>query len=177
MRNVILICQSLLFCCFLHAQNKVTVKAGPELLTSFNHRETFIGIGGSIEALKLIKERLTLGFNTGFLNFTATKSIPGSYSKTSYSLIPVLLVIHYPLPITPNLYGEDHMGYSFAQNAIYEKTAEKVAGGFTYYFAIGYTIGPYFDISVKVGRSRFDKKDNPANVNEHNLGLKLAYIF
>jgi hypothetical protein len=176
MRNIFLICQLLLLSYCLNAQ-KISVKAGPELLTSFNHRETFIGIGGSIEALKLIKERLTFGINTGFLNFTATKSLTGSYNKTSYGVIPVLLVIHYPLPITPNLYGEDHMGYSFAQNAIYEKTGEKVAGGFTYYFALGYTIGSHFDASVKVGRSRFDKKDNPANVNEHNVGLKIAYIF
>lgn len=176
MRNIFLICQLLLLCYCLNAQ-KITVKAGPELLTSFNHSETFIGIGGSIEALKLIKERLTLGINTGFLNFTATKSLPGSNNKPHYSLIPVLLVIHYPLPITPNLYGEDHMGYSFAQNVVYEKTGGKVAGGFTYYFAIGYTIGSYFDVSIKVGRSRFDKKDNPANVNEHNIGLKIAYVF
>ena len=176
MRRVFMVCHLLLISYILTAQ-KITVSAGPELLRSFNHSETFIGVGGSIQALKLIKERLTLGLNTGFYKFTSTTTLIGNNTKPSYSLIPVLAVIHYPLPITPNLYGEDHMGYSFAQDAIYPKTGDKVNGGFTYYFALGYVIKNKIDISIKVGRARLNKKDNPSNVNEHNLGLKLAYIF
>ena len=167
----------LLVLSFTLTAQKITVSAGPEILRSFNHDDTFIGVGGSVQAQKWIKERLTLGLNTGYYKFTATKTLIGNNTKPSYSIIPVLVVIHYPLPITPNLYGEDHMGYSFVQDAIYPKTGDKVHGGFTYYFALGYTIKNKIDISVKVGRARLNKKDNPSNVNEHNLGLKLAYIF
>lgn len=176
MRSIFLFCLSILFGYWLNAQ-KITVKAGPEFLTSFNNAETFLGVGGSIEALKLVKERLTLGLNTGFLYFNQTGSSHGTNNKSHYSLIPVLLVIHYPLPITPNLYGEDHLGYSFTQNANYVNSGKKVNGGFTYYFVLGYTIGSHIDVSIKVGRSRLDKKNDPANVNEHNVGLKLAYLF
>lgn len=176
MQKIIILFLLITISCFGFAQ-KITVKAGPELLVSFNHAATFIGAGGSVEALKLVKERLTLGVNTGFLHFTSTSALMGNPAKKQYSIIPVLLVIHYPLPLTPRLYGEDHMGYSFVENAMYEKTGEKVPGGFTYYFALGYILGSHVDLSVKIGRSRLDKKDNPANVNEHNVGLKLAYIF
>lgn len=156
---------------------KIKVSAGPELLRSFNHDETFIGVGGTLQALKLIKERLTLGINTGYLNFTGTKSLIGNNTKPHYNVIPVLAVIHYPLPIIPNLYGQDLMGYSFVQNVLYEESGKKVAGGFTYYFSIGYIIKEHLDIAIKVGRSRFNKKDDPANVNEHNVGLRVSYIF
>lgn len=153
------------------------VSAGPEVLKSINHDERFFGAGGSVQLDVWVREKLGLGINTGYLKFNQTSAPLAGFSKKQYSLIPILGVIRYPLPIVKGLYGQDLMGYTLAQDVQSEATGKKVAGGFTYYFALGYVFADHFDISVKVGRSRLDKKNDPANVNEHNLGLKLAYIF
>lgn len=117
-----------------------------------------------------------LGLNTGFLKFISTRPLAPAGNVT-YTAIPMLAVIKYPLPLIKNLYGQDAMGYIFATDVHYRNNGEKVPGGFTYYFSLEYTFAKHFDIAAKVGRSRFDKKGRPANVNEHNLGLKLAYVF
>ncbi|MGJ7033805.1 outer membrane beta-barrel protein [Niabella hirudinis] len=157
------------------AQN-VKVNAGPELLHSFNHDLAFWGIGVSAQGEVWVKERLGLGLNTGFLKFTGTRPLIPT-GNINYTAVPVLAVIKYPLPVIKNLYGQDAMGYTFVTDVHYRDNGGKVPGGFTYYFSLGYEFATHFDIAVKVGRSRLDKKDRPANVNERNLGLKLAYIF
>ena len=166
----------LLFTFSLNAQS-LKISAGPELLRSFHHASTFWGVGATAQADVWVKERLGLGINTGFLRFTGMEYLWGADRDADYNLIPVLGVIRYPLPITKGLYGQDMMGYTFAQDVVYSATRSKVSGGFTYYFALGYVIKERIDVSVKVGRSRLDKKNNPANVNEHNLGLKVAWVF
>lgn len=157
------------------AQN-IKINAGPELLRSFNHDLPFWGLGASAQGEVWVKERLGLGINTGFLRFASTRPLIPTGTVT-YNAIPVLAVIKYPLPVIKNLYGQDAMGYTFVTDVHYRNNGEKVPGGFTYYFSLGYEFARHFDIAVKVGRSRFDKKDRPANVNEHNLGLKLGYVF
>ncbi|MCD2425471.1 porin family protein [Niabella pedocola] len=154
----------------------IKVNAGPEFLHSFSHDPGFWGAGVSAQGEVWVKERLGLGLNTGFLRFASTRPLIPTGTIT-YNAIPVLAVIKYPLPLIKNLYGQDAMGYTIATDVHYRNNGEKVPGGFTYYFSLGYEFAKHFDVAVKVGRSRFDKKDRPANVNEHNLGLKLAYIF
>jgi len=154
----------------------VSVNAGPELLHSFNHDPAFWGAGITAQGEIWVKERLGLGLNTGFLRFASTRPLIPTGTVT-YNAIPVLAVIKYPLPVIKNLYGQDAMGYTFATDVHYRNNGGNVPGGFTYYFSLGYVFAKHFDMAVKVGRSRFDKKDRPANVNEHNLGLKLAYVF
>lgn len=166
----------IIFCQTVIAQN-IKVHAGPEVLHSFNHADNYIGVGGTAQIDFFIKERLWLGVNSGYLRFDRTNSSSGINGSANYGLIPVLGVIKYPLPIVSGLYGQDLFGYSFANGVNFVNTGEKIKGGFTYYFALGYEFAEHFDVSIKVGRSRLDKKDNPANVNEHNLGLKLAYVF
>ncbi|MGN7785612.1 outer membrane beta-barrel protein [Niabella sp. 22666] len=154
---------------------KVTI--GPELLTSFNHDPSFLGVGGSAQLDIWIKERLWLGVNSGYLHFKSNKGLDGSNTRPGYGAIPVLGVIKYPLPVLKGLYGQDMFGYTFAHDVKFEDNREKAKGGFTYYFALGYEFAEHFDISAKVGRSRFNKKDRPVDVNEHNVGLRLAYLF
>ncbi|WP_018626081.1 hypothetical protein [Niabella aurantiaca] len=154
----------------------IRVNSGPELLHSFNHDLPFWGIGVSAQGEVWVKERLGLGLNTGFLKCISARPLVPTGNIT-YTAIPVLAVIKYPLPVIKNLYGQDAMGYTFATDVHDRNNGEKIPGGFTYYFSLGYTFAKHFDMAVKVGRSRFDKKDRPANVNEHNLGLRLAYIF
>lgn len=101
----------------------------------------------------------------------------GGTTRPGYSAVPLLGVIKYPLPVLKGLYGQDMFGYTFAYNVKFEDNHEKAKGGFTYYFALGYEFAQHFDISAKVGRSRFNKKDRPVDVNEHNVGLRLAYLF
>lgn len=176
MKKLLLLQFSLILTVGLNAQRtKVTV--GPELLTSFNHDPSFFGIGGSAQLDIWIKERLWLGVNSGYLNFKSNKNLYGNNTRPGYGAIPVLGVIKYPLPIVKGLYGQDMFGYTFAHNVKFEDNHKKASGGFTYYFALGYEFAEHFDISVKVGRSRFNKKDRPVDVNEHNLGLRLAYLF
>ncbi|WP_176954318.1 outer membrane beta-barrel protein [Niabella drilacis] len=155
---------------------KIKVNVGPEFLHSFNHDPGFWGAGVSVQGEVWVKERLGLGLNTGFLRFASTRPLIPAGTIT-YNAIPVLAVIKYPLPLVKNLYGQDAMGYTFATDVHYRNNGEKVPGGFTYYFSLGYEFAKHFDVAIKVGRSRFDKKDRPVNVNEHNLGLKLAYVF
>lgn len=157
----------------LAQQKKIQFTVGPEVLKSFNHSESFWGAGGSVQAEAWVAPALGLGVNTGYYRHVGT----GTAAGRSYGAIPVLAVIRYTLPITPGLYGQDVLGYTLVQDVASETNGRKVSGGFTYYFAIGYVIRNHFDISLKVGRSRLDKKDHPANVNEHNLGLKIAYRF
>lgn len=176
MKKLLLLQLCLILISGLNAQHK-KVTVGPELLTSFNHDPSFFGVGGSAQLDIWIKERLWLGVNSGYLNFTANKTPFGSNAKRSYGAIPVLGVIKYPLPMLGGLYGQDMFGYTFAQNVQFENNNEKASGGFTYYFALGYEFAGHFDISAKVGRSRFNKKDRPVDVNEHNVGLRLAYLF
>ena len=176
MNKLLLIHICLVLAISLKAQ-KTKITVGPELLTSFNHDPTFFGIGGSAQLDIWIKERLWLGVNSGYLNFKSNKSLMGGNTRPGYSAIPVLGVIKYPLPILKGLYGQDMFGYTFAQNVEFENNREKASGGFTYYFALGYEFADHFDVSVKVGRSRFNKKDRPVDVNEHNVGLRLAYLF
>lgn len=173
----VLVIACLLLSCFSTKAQSLKISAGPELLRSFSHNTTFWGVGATAQADVWVKPALGLGINTGFLYFTGTEKIIGTEVNTTYNLIPVLGVIRYPLPITKGLYGQDMMGYTFAQDVVYSASRNKVQGGFTYYFALGYVIKERLDISVKVGRSRLDKKNNPANVNEHNLGLKVAWVF
>lgn len=173
-RLLLHICLAL--CISANAQ-KTKVTVGPELLTSFNHDPSFLGIGGSAQLDIWIKERLWLGVNSGYLHFKSNQSLLGSNTRPSYGAIPVLGIIKYPLPILSGLYGQDMFGYTFANNVKFRDNGEKASGGFTYYFALGYEFAEHFDISAKVGRSRFDKKNRPVNVNEHNVGLRLAYLF
>ena len=178
MKKLILIAASLLFIMSVGAQ-KTKITLGLELLTSFNNSPTFFGVGGSAQLDIWIKERLWLGVHSGYLNFTSNTEylVLGENARPRYSVIPVLGVIKYPLPVLKGLYGQDMFGYTFAHNVKFRDNGEKVAGGFTYYFALGYEFADHFDVSVKVGRSRLNKKDRPVNVNEHNLGLRLAYMF
>lgn len=173
-RLLLHICLAL--CISANAQ-KTKVTLGPELLRSFNHDPAFWGVGGSAQLDVWIKERLWLGVNSGYLNFKSNKNALGENTRRSYGAIPILGVIKYPLPMLGGLYGQDMFGYTFANNVTFEDKNEKASGGFTYYFALGYEFADHFDVSVKVGRSRFNKKDRPVNVNEHNLGLRLAYLF
>lgn len=175
-KKLFLIYICLLFIISVQAQ-KTKITVGPELLTSFNHDPSFFGVGGSAQLDIWIKERLWLGVNSGYLNFRSNKSITGNNTRPAYGAIPVLGVIKYPLPVLGGLYGQDMFGYTFAQHIKFEDNNEKASGGFTYYFALGYEFADHFDVSVKVGRSRFNKKDRPVNVNEHNIGLRLAYLF
>ncbi|MBZ4187411.1 porin family protein [Niabella beijingensis] len=175
MRKLYLLITLLSFACAVKAQT-IKVNAGPELLRSFNHDMPFWGAGASVQGEVWVKERLGLGLNTGFLRFASTRPLIPS-GTIRYNAIPVLAVIKYPLPLIKNLYGQDAMGYTFATDVHFIKDGKKIPGGFTYYFSLGYEFATHFDVTVKVGRSRFEKKDRPANVNEHNLGLKLAYIF
>ncbi len=165
-----------LFIISVHAQ-KTKITVGPELLTSFNHDPSFLGVGGSAQLDVWIKERLWLGVNSGYLHFKSNKGLYGSNTRPGYGAIPVLGVIKYPLPVLKGLYGQDMFGYTFAHDVKFEDNREKASGGFTYYFALGYEFAEHFDISAKVGRSRFNKKDRPVDVNEHNVGLRLAYLF
>lgn len=176
MKKISLLISVLLLIITARAQ-KTKVTLGPELLTSFNHDPSFFGVGGSAQLDIWIKERLWLGVNSGYLNFTANQTLLGSNRKPSYGAIPVLGVIKYPLPVLSGLYGQDMFGYTFAKDVKFEDNREKASGGFTYYFALGYEFANHFDVSVKVGRSRFNKKDRPVDVNEHNVGLRLAYLF
>lgn len=157
-------------------KSKITI--GPEVLRSFNYNRSYWGVGGTAQADFWIKERLWLGVNSGYIKFTGEKQ-PSSLANQPlhYSMIPVWGVIKYPLPIVSGLYGQDMFGYTFVQNVSFQKNGNKANGGFTYYFALGYEFAQHFDVSVKVGRARLNKKDNPVNVNEHNVGLKLAYLF
>ena len=157
-------------------KRKITI--GPEVLRSFNHDQTYWGIGGSVQADFWIKERLWLGVNSGYTKFTGEKrQLNLANQPLHYSMVPVLGVIKYPLPVISGLYGQDMFGYTFVQNVSFQKNGNKANGGFTYYFALGYEFAQHFDVSVKVGRARLNKKDDPVNVNEHNVGLKLAYLF
>ncbi len=176
MKKIILFHLFLLLIISAQAQ-KTKISVGPELLTSFNHDPTFLGIGGSAQLDIWIKERLWLGVNSGYLHFKSNKSLLGGNTRPNYGAIPVLGVIKYPLPILAGLYGQDMFGYTFAHNVAFEDNRQKASGGFTYYFALGYEFADHFDISAKVGRSRFNKKNRPVNVNEHNLGLRVAYLF
>ncbi|WP_114789188.1 hypothetical protein U0035_06380 [Niabella yanshanensis] len=176
MKKLLLIYICLVFCISVTAQ-KTKFTIGPELLTSFNHDPSFLGLGGSAQLDIWIKERLWLGVHSGYLNFKSTKTLLGSGTRPSYGAIPVLGVIKYPLPVLKGLYGQDMFGYTFAHNVKFEDNREKAAGGFTYCFALGYEFADHFDVSAKVGRSRFNKKDRPVDVNEHNVGLRLAYLF
>lgn len=174
----ILVFLIMLICTYTSQAQKIKFNAGPELLKSFNHSTSYIGVGGSVQAEIWVKERLGLGINTGYINFSGKGGYDGIPNyKVNYSSIPVLAVIKYPIPLTKGLYGQDAFGYTFANDVHYVNDGKKVNGGFTYYFTLGYEFAEHFDVGVKVGRSRFDKKDNPANVNEHNVGLKLAYVF
>lgn len=176
MKKLLLLQFYLILAMGLNAQH-VKVTVGPELLTSFKHDPTFLGVGGTAQLDIWIKERLWLGVNSGYLHFKSNKSLYGSNTRPGYGAIPVLGVIKYPLPVLKGLYGQDMFGYTFAHNVKFEDNREKASGGFTYYFALGYEFADHFDVSVKVGRSRFNKKDRPVNVNEHNLGLRVAYLF
>lgn len=159
--------------CLLAQKKTFQFSAGPELLRSFSHKETFWGAGASLQAEAWVKPALGLGLNVGYYHFSGT----GTASARSYGALPLFAVIRYPLPLTPGLYGQDVMGYTFIDGASYEVSGAKVRGGFTYYFALGYVIRDHIDISVKIGRPRLDKKADPANINEHNFGLKVAYRF
>jgi hypothetical protein len=175
-KKLLLLQLTLILAVNLTAQRtKITV--GPELLTSFNHAPSFLGVGGSAQLDIWIKERLWLGVNSGYLHFKSNKSLMGGTTRPGYSAVPLLGVIKYPLPVLKGLYGQDMFGYTFAYNVKFEDNHEKAKGGFTYYFALGYEFAQHFDISAKVGRSRFNKKDRPVDVNEHNVGLRLAYLF
>lgn len=157
-----------------YAQQKdIQFTAGPEVLHSLGGSRNFWGLGGSAQAEAWIGPALGVGLNTGYYRFLGA----GSASGQSYGALPLLAVIRYTLPITPGLYGQDVLGYTLVQDVAYERTGQKINGGFTYYFALGYVIKEHLDISVKIGRTKLDKKDNPANVTELNLGLKVAYRF
>ncbi len=169
---------TLLIAAFSTYGQKSKITVGPEVLRSFNHNPAYWGVGGSVQADFRIKERLWLGVNSGYLKFSGEKgAVNFTNQPRHYSLIPVLGVIKYPLPIISGLYGADMFGYTFPQNVSFVKNGNKARGGFTYYFALGYEFAQHFDVSVKVGRARLNKKDNPVNVNEQNVGLKLAYLF
>lgn len=155
----------------------IDISAGPEFMHSFNHHESFWGVGATAQAYIWVREPLGLGIKTGFISFSGTDTFTGVSRDVNYTAIPVLGIIRYPMPFMANLYGQDALGFTFPQNAVYENTGEKVPASFTYYFSLGYVIKDHFDISIKVGRSRFDKDNKKANVNEQNLGIRLAYIF
>lgn len=149
---------------------------GPEIHHSINHEFGFLGVGGSAQVDWWVKEELGLGVSVGYMSFSGESETNGIINKKNYSLIPATVVIRYPIPIFPNLYGQDMFGYSFPNDVTFISDGRSSKGGFTYYFALGYLIGDHFDVSLKVGRPRLDKKDDPVDVNEHTLGLKLAYI-
>lgn len=158
-----------------NAQNRLEFSIGPEFLRSFNHHETFYGLGATAQAHYWVREPLALGIKTGFLTFTGADTFKGITRGINYTAFPVLILIRYPIPIVKNLYGQDDFGYTFTQNAVYESTGKPIVPGATYYFSLGYVVRERFDIAVKVGRSRFNKNNKIANVNEFNLGLRLAY--
>lgn len=160
---------------FTKAQ-KLEISAGAELLRSFNHQETFWGYGATAQAHIWVREPLGLGIKTGYLNFSGSETILGNTVDVNYSAIPVLGVIRYPMPFLDGLYGQDALGFTFTQNAIYSN-GDPVPARFTYYFSLGYVIKERIDIALKVGRSRFDKKNLVSNVNEQNIGLRVAYVF
>lgn len=161
-----------------NAQKGLEFSIGPEFLHSFNHDEIFRGIGATAQAHYWVREPLALGIKTGVLSLTGSDTYTGvTRRNVSYTAIPVLVLIRYPIPIVENLYGQDDFGYTFTQNAVYESTGEAVTAGATYYFSLGYVIKDRFDIAAKVGRSRFNKNSKTANVNEFNLGLRLAVNF
>lgn len=162
---------------FSLSAQQLKLSIGPEVLHSFHHDETFYGWGGSIQTTWWVRYTLGLGLNTGYYRFTSTTALIGANKFPNYALIPVFFNIRYPIPLFKGLYGQDMFGYAFAQEVYRVTSNEKVNGGFTYYFTLGCVIKDHFDISAKVGRTRLDKKDDAANVNEHNFGLKLAYIF
>jgi hypothetical protein len=155
----------------------IKVSAGPEILRSFNFTEVFYGWGGSAQATWWVRSTLGLGINSGYYHFQSNTALIGANKFPTYSMIPVFFVVRYPIPVFEGLYGQDMFGYSFTQDVQLLKADKAVTGGFTYYFALGYVIHNHFDLSLKVGRTRLNKKNDTVNVNEHNVGLKLAYIF
>lgn len=145
--------------------------AGPEVLKSFNHRNSYWGFGGNVQAEVWVKPALGLGLTASVWRFEGADNV----SPGGYTAVPLAAIIRYPIPIVKGLYGQDAFGYTLVNGVQYPKDGQKVSGGFAYYFSLGYVVGKHIDISAKVGRSRLNKKDNPANVNEHNFGLKIAY--
>lgn len=153
------------------------VSAGPEFLYSLNHHETFLGYGATAQAHIWVRTPLALGIKTGVLHFSGADTFTGVTRDVSYTAIPVLSVIRYPMPFITGLYGQDVLGFTFTQNAVMEGTGLPVPPSFTYYFSLGYVLKDRLDISVKIGRSRFDRGNDVANVNEQNIGLRVAYVF
>ncbi|MBP6313662.1 MAG: hypothetical protein KA408_15415 [Flavobacteriales bacterium] len=167
---VLIICGTLSF--QLHAQNRdLALSIGPEVLTSFEHTPTFLGIGATVQAEAWVLPALGLGLNTGYYHFTST----GGADDVSFSAIPILGVVRYPLVLIEDLYGQDGIGYTFLNNVSTLESGSTVPGAFTYYFALGYVLNNHLDISIKIGRTFMSKKDDPVNVNQHNLGFKFAY--
>lgn len=154
----------------------IRVNIGPEFLYSLHHKPAYYGVGASAQAEWWVRSTLGLGLNAGYYRHKSTKALTGSNNKfDTYHAIPVLFVLKYPIPIFEGLYGQDMFGYTFAGDAQFQ-SGKPLKGGITYYFALGYTL-KHFDISAKIGRPRFNKKDDDTNVNEHNVGIKVAYVF
>lgn len=172
MKKITVLVGCLLCITDVRAQEKrVHFSAGPEVLQSFNHSKSYRGFGGNIQAEVWVKPALGLGLTASVWRFDgAASTLPDGYTA-----IPLALVIRYPIPIFKGLYGQDAFGYTLVNGVQSASDGTKVTGGFAYYFSLGYVVGKRIDLSAKVGRSRLNKKDNPANVNEHNFGLKIAY--
>lgn len=175
MKNVIFIILLAASYYLLPAQT-VKFSFGPEIHQSINHPTSFFGIGGSAQLDWWVKEELGLGLHVGYIGFSGKTSTGGSNTSKNYTMLPLMLVVKYPIPLFRGLYGQDMFGYSVANDVMFISDGRNSNGGFTYYFALGYVVGKHYDFSLKVGRPRLDKKNDPVDVNEHTVGFKFAYI-
>lgn len=175
MKNALLIVLLSASCNLLSGQS-FKFSFGPEIHQSISHPTSFFGVGGSVQMDWWVKEELGLGLHAGYVGFSGKSSASGINTTKKYSLVPLMFVVRYPIPLFRGLYGQDMFGYSIPNDVRFISDGRDSQGGFTYYFALGYLVGKHFDVSVKVGRPRLDKKNDPVDVNEHTVGLKLAYI-